>query len=87
MKHLIILFICAVLMACVNKNNDPNDLGVVTDLPKGEYIIWNSGSRHMVKCLKKDGTYYWLNDANFSRNGIRGYDAHQYYDKTKVIIK
>jgi hypothetical protein len=84
MKYLII---CAVLMACGTKNNDTNDLGVVTYLPKGEYIIWNTGSRHIVKCLKTDGTYYWLNDAYFSRNGIEGYDAHQYHYKTKVIIK
>lgn len=66
---------------------DPNDLGVVENLPKGEYVIWNYGSRHLVKCLRPDGKYYYLNDNDFSRNGISGYDAHQYHDKTRVLIK
>ena len=62
-------------------------MGLVKYLPKGEYVIWNTGSRHIVKCLKSDGRVYWLNDADFDVNNISGYDAHQYREKTKIIIK
>ena len=61
-------------------------MGRVEVLPKGEYVIWNTGSRHIVKCLRNDGKYYWLNDNDFERNNISGHDAHQYRDKTKIII-
>ena len=63
-----------------NQRRNPNDLGVVKILPKGEYIIWNTGSRHIVKCLRPDGKYYWLNENYFSVNGISGRDAHKYRD-------
>jgi len=84
MKYILILLI--LLTSCNNKKN-ANDLGLVELLPKGDYIIWNTGSRHLVKCLRNDGKYYWLNDADFDENGINGYDAHQYYNKTKIIVK
>lgn len=75
-----------VLLGCAGPK-DPNDLGLVERLPKGEYVIWNTGSRHMVKCQNTEGKSYWLNDAHFEENGIPGYDAHQYREKTKIIIK
>ena len=72
--------------SCSTKS-DPNCLGVVEKLPKGDYIIYNYGSRHIVKCEKSDGKYYYLNDYYFKQNGISGYDAHQYREKTKITIK
>lgn len=78
--------VTTLILSC-NSAKSPNDLGLVKYLPKGEYIIWNTGSRHIVKCLRPDGKFYWLNDGNFDENGIDGYDAHKYYDKTKIIIK
>lgn len=86
MKITKILFSLLIIMSC-NMPHDPNNLGTVEILPKGEYIIYNIGSRHTVKCIRPDGKYYWLNDANFSINNIPGYDAHQYIDKTKITIK
>jgi hypothetical protein len=85
MKHILLLLII-VLISCASPK-DPNDLGSVERLPKGEYIIWNSGSRHVVKCQNSEGKFYWLNDAYFQENGISGYDAHQYTNKTKITIK
>lgn len=85
-KVLLKYFLIFLLFGC-NQRKEPNDLGVFEKLPKGEYVIWNTGSRHIVKCLKSDGKIYWLNDADFDVNGIDGYDAHQYYDKTKIIIE
>ena len=84
MKYILKLLVLFTV-SCVKP--DPNNLGTVKILPKGEYTIWNTGSRHIVKCLRPDGKYYWLNDNNFSRNGINGYDAHQYRNKTKIVIK
>lgn len=81
------LFVFLIVLYSCNSSTNPNDLGLVDKLPKGEYIIWNQGSRHIVKCLRSDGKYYWLNDAHFKANGIDGYDAHQYMEKTKIIIK
>jgi hypothetical protein len=85
MKYILFL-ILFFLVGCAGPR-DPNDLGLVEQLPKGEYIIWNTGSRHMVKCVNTEGKAYWLNDAHFRQNGIDGYDAHQYTNKTKVIIR
>lgn len=63
-------------------------MGTVKYLPKGEYVIWNTGSRHIVKCINvKTDKYYFLNDAHFSLNGIPGHDAHEYREKTKIVIK
>jgi hypothetical protein len=76
-----------IVMVNCNAPRDKNDMGTVEKLPNGNYTIWNSGSRHMVKCLKDDGKTYWLNDAYFQQNGIDGYDAHQYHDKTKITIE
>lgn len=84
-------FLCmlTVMVSTVNCNAPKykNDMGTVERLPNGNYTIWNIGSRHMVKCLKDDGKVYWLNDANFNQNGIDGYDAHQYINKTQITIK
>jgi len=85
MKYILFLFLILLLGCAAPK--DPNDLGLVERLPKGEYIIWNTGSRHMVKCQNSEGKIYWFNDANFDENGINGYDAHQYINKTKIIIR
>lgn len=85
MKY-VLIFISLVILSC-GRNQDPNDLGIVEILPSGEYTIWNYGSRHLVKCLRPDGKYYYLNDNDFEKNGIDGHDAHQYHDKTKIIIK
>lgn len=85
LKYIFTLYTLFFLSCNVQK--DKNDLGLVTYLPKGEYIIYNTGSRHIVKCLKPDGKYYWLNDVNFRINNIPGYDAHQYHDRTKIIIR
>ena len=41
----------------------------------------------MVRCIRKDGKYYMLNDSDFKVNGIAGHDAHQYQNKTKILIK
>lgn len=87
MKKLINLLLFVTLIISCNRPHDPNDMGTVEILPKGEYIIYNIGSRHIVKCIRPDGKYYWLNDANFSINNIPGYDAHQYIDKTRITIK
>ena len=84
MKYFIIIVM--ILFSC-NSSKSPNDLGRVEVLPKGEYVIWNTGSRHIVKCLRNDGKYYWLNDNDFKQNHISGHDAHQYRYKTKIIIK
>lgn len=86
LKYSIYILIISFITSC-NGPQDPNDMGSVMYLPKGEYIIWNSGSRHVVKCVKSDGKVYWLNDHDFWKNGIEGYDAHQYHDKTKITIK
>jgi hypothetical protein len=85
MKYLLISLI-SLFISC-NTPKDNNNLGLVEKLPPGEYIIWNHGSRHIVKCLMPNGKYYYLSDANFSINNIEGYDAHQYRNKTKIIVK
>jgi hypothetical protein len=86
MKYILFLLII-VLISCAGPK-DPNDLGLVERLPKGEYVIWNYGSRHIVKCQNSEGKFYYLNDANFDQNnGIAGYDAQQYHEKTKITIK
>lgn len=72
------------MVGCVEP--DPNNLGRVERLPSGEYVIWNYGSRHIVKCLRSDGKYYYLNDNDFWKNGISGHDAHQYREKTRIVI-
>jgi len=84
MKKLIIIIL--LLYSC-GSNKSPNDLGYVEKLPKGKYIIENRGSRHLIRCTRPDGKYFWLNDADFSKNGIPGYDAHKYVDPTSIIIK
>ena len=86
MKYTITILLIFVLFSCARPKDD-NYLGYVEVLPKGEYIIYNYGSRHIVRCDRTDGKYYSLNDANFNLNGIPGYDAHQYHNKTKIIIK
>ena len=85
MKYL--LFFAIIILTSCASPKDPNDLGYVDRLPKGEYVIWNYGSRHIVKCQNLEGKFYFLNDGNFDENGIPGYDAHQYRNKTKVTIK
>jgi hypothetical protein len=82
-----LFFIIAIVLASCAGPHDPNDLGTVTYLPKGEYIIWNTGSRHMVKCQRPDGKCYWLNDSNFDINGIPARDAHEFRNKTRITIK
>jgi len=84
MKYLLLTLV--LLFSCNNRKSI-NDLGSVKYLPKGEYVIQNQGSRHIVKCVKPDGKYYWLNDLYFDDNGISGYDAHQYRNPTKIIVK
>ena len=86
---IVFLFSLGMMVTLVNCNapKDKNDMGIVETLPKGNYIIWNTGSRHIVKCVKDDGKVYWLNDADFQKNGIDGYDAHQYTNKTKITIE
>lgn len=86
---IIFLFSLGMIVILVNCNTpkDKNDMGLVESLPKGDYIIWNTGSRHIVKCVKDDGKVYWFNDADFQKNGIDGYDAHQYRHKTKIKIQ
>ena len=74
------------LLSCAGPR-DPNDMGLVERLPAGGYVIWNTGSRHIVKCVKDDGKSYWLNDAHFGENGIPGRDAHEYREKTRIIIR
>jgi hypothetical protein len=86
MKKTIYLIIFTLSLVGCGGPKDLNNLGLVTRLPRGEYIIWNSGSRHIVKCQREDGKYYLLNDANFDVNGINGYDAHQYREKTRILI-
>lgn len=77
----------AILFFVISCNNtDPNYLGNVERLPKGEYRIYNYGSRHTVRCVQKDGKYFYLNDHNFSKNGIPGHDANEYYEKDFVYI-
>ncbi len=86
MKKLLIALLLIGLVSC-SSYESPYDMGSVEYLPKGEYLIWNTGSRHVVKCVGTDGYIYWLNDGYFEQNGIPGYDAHQYREKTKIIIK
>lgn len=81
-----VLFLILILFGCSN-TKDPNDMGLVDRLPRGEYVIWNIGSRHIVKCIRADGKYYWVNDADFDINGIPGRDAHEYHEKTTIIIR
>lgn len=83
----LILILGLILMSCGGPQDDANKLGLVERLPKGTYIIYNYGSRHIVKCVRPDGKYYYLNDSDFEINGIDGYDANQYHEKTKIIIK
>ena len=83
MKKLIL--ICLTFIGCA-EHKDKMNLGLVNKLPKGEYVIWNTGSRHIVKCLKPNGEYYYLNDANFDLNGINAKDAHQFSEKTSISI-
>ncbi len=87
MRRAIIVFILFSFFISCAGEKDPNYLGYVEKLPPGEYIICNYGSRHMVKCVNKYGKWYMLNDADFEINGIPGYDAHQYRNETKIIIK
>lgn len=85
MKNTLLILIL-VLCGCSSPKDD-NYLGLVEKLPVGEYVIYNWGSRHMVRCIRPDGKYYMLNDHHFRANGIAGYDAHQYQDKTRIKIK
>ena len=86
-KLLLLLAIITLLASCSNTAEDIHDKGFVIYLPKGEYVIWNTGSRHIVKCLNNNGDYYWLNDSHFDENNIPGYDAHKYRNKTLITIK
>ena len=86
MKLFIFIILLLSFISCANKK-DSNDLGYVEKLPKGTYTIYNYGSRHIVRCVNSEGKYYHLNDGNFDINGIPGHDAHQYSNKTVVIIK
>lgn len=88
----IFYLIFVILLGCAapqekDEQGNPMYLGYVEKLPKGEYVIYNWGSRHIVRCERPDGKYYTLNDADFKLNNISGYDAHQYQNKTKIIIK
>lgn len=85
--RILIYAILLVLVSCGGANTNDNYLGYVKELPKGTYMIKNQGSRHIVRCYREDGKYYNLNDANFKINGISGYDAHQYRELTKIIVK
>lgn len=87
MKYSIFLILLAISSCNIDSTKNPNNMGLVTYLPKGEYTIWNYGSRHIVKCVDSHGKIYLLNDGDFSKNGIKGYDAHQYRNKTKIVIK
>lgn len=86
---IVFLFSLGMMVTTVNCNSpkDKNDMGTVEILPKGKYTIWNSGSRHLVKCQKDDGKIYWLSDMDFEKNGIQGTDAHDYIQKTQITIK
>ncbi len=81
------IFLVLIIFACQTRKPDPNYLGYIQELPIGEYVIYNYGSRHIVRCERKDGRYYCLNDANFPLNGIAGRDAHEYRNKTKIRIE
>lgn len=82
----IVIIVVFLIYSCA-ESRSPNDLGLTQILPKGEYVIYNTGSRHMVKCIDSKGQYYWLNDSYFNLNGIPGRDAHEYRNPTKIIIK
>lgn len=84
-KNLLIIF--TIFIFGCNQPKDENYLGYVEKLPKGEYTIYNYGSRHMVKCVRTDGKYYMLNDTDFKINGIKGHDAHEYHNPAKIFIK
>lgn len=85
-KYIMIIIFIFTILSCGGKVDDKNDLGLITKLPKGEYVIWNYGSRHIVKCLRVDGKYYYLNDTHFKSNGIDARGAHEFYDKTTITI-
>lgn len=90
MKHLfkiLSILLLALFISCVKNEPDINYLGYVDKLPKGEYTIYNYGSRHIVKCDRHDGKYYYLNDVNFDLNNIKGHDAHEYINPTKIVIQ
>lgn len=86
---IVFLFSLGLMVTTVNCNSpkDKNDMGTVEVLPKGNYTIWNSGSRHLVKCQKDNGNIYWLSDMDFEKNGIHGTDAHDYIQKTQITIE
>lgn len=81
--------IIIILLFCYSCNSkpDPNYLGYVHILPKGEYTIKQGGSRHIVRCTTKEGKYYLLNDSYFEENGIEGRDAHEYPNPTEITIE
>lgn len=87
MKNILLSISIILILSSCAKPSEPKCLGLVNKLPKGEYVIWKYGSRHIVKCLNSKGKFYFLNDTNFSVNGIKGYGAHEYHKKTKIIIK
>jgi len=88
MKIFLLLIISVFILSCASpQEKNSMYLGYVKKLPKGEYIIYNWGSRHIIRCEKKDGKYYTLNDSYFKLNNIPGYDAHQYRIRTKISIK
>jgi len=87
-----LLILSIIVLSCAGpqeKDREGNSiyLGYIEKLPKGEYVIYNWGSRHIVRCERKDGKYYTLNDSRFSLNNIPGHDAHQYRNRTKISIK
>jgi hypothetical protein len=87
MKRLLLIATILIGLVSCAQERSPYDKGSVEYLPSGEYIIWNTGSRHIVKCVDTNGYYYWLNDGYFQQNGIPGYDAHEYHEKTRITIK
>lgn len=86
MKKIILLIALFINLVSCNSEPNPNYLGRVDILPKGAYTLQNSGSRHMVKCVREDGKYYYLCDTRFKENGINAWDASQFYNLTYVMI-
>lgn len=87
MKKLHLIILLVITLCSCNAPKDNNYLGNVEKLPAGKYTIKNWGSRHIVRCERPDGKYYTLNDSDFDINNIDGYDAHQYHEPTRIVIK
>lgn len=87
MEKIILSILLAITLASCNSEPNPNYLGRVDILPKGGYTLQNSGSRHMVKCTREDGKYYYLCDTRFKENGINAWDASQFLKPTYIMIE